>query len=152
MSTLEDTLENWIAKLEKDLADLASREGREVMEQETDYTIWDAVKRLDVRLDALETFADDIAALLRRRTARHNAQAHRVEKLEKWVDGTDLITSERFCALAERIEELELYNRCLWVNQYKLIERVDSLERPPSRPAWERDLEQHERLRGGRKA
>lgn len=147
---------------------------------------------LGARLDALETFADDTAALLKRRAARHNAQAQRMEALGKWVDGTDLITSERFCALTERvgpqakeaigkvteildshresldmgqqlfesqghsldaltgrIDNLECGLRLQMERQSVLAGRLAKLERPPNRPAWERDFEQREWLHGG---
>ncbi len=52
---------------------------------------------------AFDTTAGECATL----GAHLDALAERVEKLEKWVDGTDLAVSERICILTEQMVVLE---------------------------------------------
>ena len=70
------------------------------MEKETGYTIWDAVKRLDARLDALEARSD----LMDERVA---ALAERITELERVLDATNKRTSKQHYALEKRFAEFK---------------------------------------------
>lgn len=76
------------------------------------------VAKLDACLDALAQ------KLLNTSSSAHS----RIARLEKWIDGTDLITSERFCALAERVADLEASRTEHGKLILKLEDRVAELE------------------------
>ena len=63
------------------------------------------------RLDTLKTetaeWIDCLQDEDRRQAARLRELAEQVERLEKWIDGTDLAISEQICTLTERVAELE---------------------------------------------
>jgi len=79
----------------------------------------DRLHALAQRAEALEADISVLNSRLNLTRVERNMMTRRVGKLEKWVDGTDLVTSERFCTMTER---------------------VAALEKPPDRPAWERDV------------
>jgi len=77
------------------------------MEQETDYTIWDAVKRLDARLDTFSSETAEWIDELQAEDARLGARIKELEALVKDLYGIYEAREERLDVMGRRIKELE---------------------------------------------